>query len=159
MLGKKRSKVRTTGTIHTLISHGTAVEGKLQCPYNLRIDGQFSGEIECQGTVIIGELGEVQSNITALQVIVAGKVLGEITCHGKLLITASGVVLGNCEAEYLVIHEGAILNGVSSVLRQEESGKGNTRTNTNAKESEKQAHRKGKRDEKQSDKLNEKQAG
>lgn len=155
MFGKKRSNVRANGTIHTLISHGTAVEGKLQCPSNLRVDGQFSGEIESKGTVIIGELGEVQSNITAVQVIVAGKVLGGITCHGKLIITATGVVLGNCEAEYLIIHEGGILNGVSSVLRQEEPSKSSQQTKSSSKELDRNEHRKGKREEKQ----NEKQAG
>lgn len=156
MFGKKQSnRVRTIGTIHTLISHGTEIEGKLQCPSNLRIDGQFSGEIDCRGTIIIGELGEVQSNISAAQVIIAGKVLGEIKCHGKLIITATGTIIGNCEAEYLVIHEGGILNGSCSVLHKEESSQSSKRTKQKDKVHEKNDNRKGKREEKQS----EKQAG
>ncbi|TVX91811.1 bactofilin family protein [Paenibacillus agilis] len=99
----------------TIISYGTAIEGQLNCPSNLRIDGQFKGTITCQGTVIIGNNGETHANIEAKQIIVAGTIYGELTAEGKLTITSTGHVAGNCVSQSLVIEEGGTLNGISKM--------------------------------------------
>ncbi|WP_029192313.1 bactofilin family protein [Paenibacillus harenae] len=95
----------------TLIGQGTLGEGKMVCESNLRIEGEFRGEIECNGDVIIGEIGIVRSNITARDITVAGKVFGDIVTKGRLVITASGHLTGNITAATLIVQDGGKING------------------------------------------------
>lgn len=108
---------RSAETTDTLIGQGTVAEGKLECEANLRIEGQFQGEIHCQGQIIIGETGIATSTISGADVIVAGKVVGDIKTKGRLTITGSGRVDGNVDVSKLIIAEGGLLNG-SSVMER-----------------------------------------
>ncbi|MGZ9583852.1 bactofilin family protein [Paenibacillus marinisediminis] len=152
---KKVKSVRASGTIDTLISHGTEIEGTIHSPANLRIDGVFKGEIITQGVIVIGEKGEAHSNMTAEQIIVAGKAVGDLKSRGRLTITSSGVVCGNCECEYLIVDEGGILNGSSIIERKEDLVPIQSPKPGKTKRNDKAEERKGKREEK----ANEKQAG
>lgn len=108
----KRKKFSAAGT-STLISQGSQMEGKLNCDADLRIDGKFNGSIESQGNVTIGESAIARSNITAKEVIIAGKVFGDISAEGKLTITPTGQMHGDVIASSLIIMEGGVLNGAS----------------------------------------------
>lgn len=95
----------------SLIGHGGSLEGKVQCDTNLRIEGHFSGEIQCSGTVTIGEQGTAHSTIKAQEVIIAGKVFGDVTADRRLIMTDTGQLHGSILAGSLSISEGSILNG------------------------------------------------
>jgi len=103
--------------VDTLIGHGTALEGKLECEAGIRIEGEFRGEIACKGDVIVGESGIARSTIEARDVTVAGKVYGEVKTSGRLTVTASGEIHGNIDAGTLVIQDGAVLNGLCLMER------------------------------------------
>ncbi|HET6581847.1 MAG TPA: polymer-forming cytoskeletal protein, partial [Nannocystaceae bacterium] len=45
----------TTPEITTILGKGSAFDGKLTFEGAVRIDGEFSGEIRTQGTLIVGE--------------------------------------------------------------------------------------------------------
>lgn len=107
----------------TLIGQGTLTEGKMVCDASLRIEGEYRGDIECKGNVIIGECGVARSNITAVDVTVAGKVFGDIMTKGRLIITSSGQLNGNLYANTLIIQDGGIING-SCQMDQPKDGKG-----------------------------------
>ena len=113
MKKKSRKNKHTHSAASTLISEGSLVEGSLHCENDLRIDGGFYGTIESQGNVIIGERAVTRSNISAREVVIAGKVYGDITAAGKLIITPTGQMHGDVTASSLVIMEGGILNGAS----------------------------------------------
>ncbi|MGM1048618.1 MAG: bactofilin family protein [Bacillota bacterium] len=112
MKKSKRKKFSSAGT-STLISQGSHVEGALNCDADLRIDGKFNGTIESQGNVTIGESAVARSNISAKEVIIAGKVYGDIAAEGKLTITPTGQMHGDVIASSLIIMEGGVLNGAS----------------------------------------------
>ncbi|RJX39438.1 polymer-forming cytoskeletal protein [Paenibacillus pinisoli] len=95
----------------TLIGQGTLAEGKIVSEANLRIEGEYRGDIECKGDVIIGECGVARSNIIAQDVTLAGKLFGDIETKGRLIITASGQLVGNVTAHSLIIQDGGMLNG------------------------------------------------
>ncbi|GAB6926994.1 polymer-forming cytoskeletal protein [Paenibacillus sp. JCM 10914] len=109
---KKKNK-RTSHRIDTLIGPGSEMEGVLQCEDNIRIDGHFSGTIESQGCVTIGERAVARSNIMGREVIVAGQVYGDITAEARLTITPTGQMNGDVYATSLIIMEGGLLNGSS----------------------------------------------
>ncbi|MDQ6421161.1 polymer-forming cytoskeletal protein [Paenibacillus sp. LHD-117] len=95
----------------TLIGQGTVIEGKLMSEANLRIEGEYRGDIECKGDIIIGECGIVRSNIEARDITLAGKLFGDVVTKGRLIITGSGQLTGNITAHSLIIQEGGLING------------------------------------------------
>lgn len=104
-------ETKRLAAMDTLIGQGTIAEGKLICEASLRIEGEYRGDIECKGDVIIGECGIARSNITARDITLAGKLYGDIVVKEQLVITSSGQLIGNITAPSLVIHSGGKLNG------------------------------------------------
>lgn len=110
---KSKKNKRSSRGASTLISQGSHVEGALHCEADLRIDGDFNGTIESQGNVTIGESAVTRSNISAKEIVIAGKVYGDISAEGKLTITPTGQMYGDVTASSLIIMEGGVLNGAS----------------------------------------------
>ena len=102
---------KRVGTTDTLIGQGTIFEGKLISEANLRIEGEYRGDIQCKSDIIIGECGVVRSNIEARDITLAGKLYGDIVTKGRLMITGTGQLHGSVAAHALIIQEGGILNG------------------------------------------------
>ncbi|KOR82499.1 bactofilin family protein [Paenibacillus solani] len=115
---KKNKHKRASQRTDTLIGPGSEMEGVLQCEDNLRIDGRFNGSIESQGCVTIGEEAIARSNISAREVIVAGKVYGDVTAESRLTITPTGQMYGDVYAASLIVMEGGLLNGASRMEEQ-----------------------------------------
>ena len=67
----------------TLIGKNTVIQGNLMLLESIRIDGKVVGNVESAKdelvTVVVGESGELQGNIMAHRVVIAGKV-GEYSC-------------------------------------------------------------------------------
>lgn len=119
VLGKaKNAQIRTT---ETLIGEGTLCDGKLQADYNIRLEGKFTGEINCKADVTVGEQAVLHANIQGANVVIAGHVKGDITAKDKLVITHSGKLEGNIQANGLVIHEGGLFQGISFMPDREEN--------------------------------------
>lgn len=118
---KKNKKKRASERTDTLIGPGSEVEGVLQCEDDLRIDGRFNGSIKTQGCVTIGEAAIARSNISAREVIVAGKVYGDVTAENKLTITTTGQMYGDVHAASLIVMEGGLLHGASRMDQQTSS--------------------------------------
>lgn len=97
--------------IDTLIGPGTIMDGKLISQSNLRIEGQFIGDIECAGDVTVGENSVLESNISARNVINAGTINGSIRTKEVLRITETGKVFGQISVNALCIVEGGMLHG------------------------------------------------
>lgn len=116
MLSRSKSSKNTLVPTDSLIGRGTEVEGALSCDANVRIEGTFNGVIESRACVTVGEHAVARSDISAREVIVAGKVYGDIQAEGKLTITSTGQMFGDVlAASSLVIAEGGILNGSSKM--------------------------------------------
>ncbi|WP_150265418.1 bactofilin family protein [Paenibacillus tepidiphilus] len=112
---KKNTPVKATDS---LIGHGGTLEGKVLCDTNLRIEGSFSGEIDCQGTVTVGEQGTVRSSIKAREIIIAGQVFGDVTADRTLTMMETGQLHGNIVAGALSISAGSVLNGSVAMAKQ-----------------------------------------
>jgi len=110
-------------TAETVLAQHTTFEGKLKSEGSLRFDGELEGELIVNGDVVVGEHGNVRGNIQATNVIVAGKVFGNVDTKGRLEILASGRVHGDICVGSLIIDEGGVLEGKSTVVSGEaESG-------------------------------------
>lgn len=112
MFQRKSAKLPLHET-DTLVGPETVLEGVLKSKAAVRIEGHFSGSIECEGDVTIGETGVVRSSVTARNVTVAGRLEGDVAARGKLVVTSKGRLLGDVSCETLVVEEGGVFQGRS----------------------------------------------
>ena len=107
MFGKKKGE----GSLETIIGPETIFQGTIRTRGSVRIDGKLEGGILEAHTVIIGEDGEVQGDVTAKDVTVGGKVTGNITTEHFLEVKPKSQVFGDIHTALLSIGEGAVFEG------------------------------------------------
>ena len=107
--------MKTKDEINAFLGVNTEFEGKLTFTGAVRVDGRFKGEIITKGTLIVGELAVIESDIHASHIIVNGEIRGNIMAEKRLEIHASGRVSGNIQTPVLVIDEGVVFNGNCSM--------------------------------------------
>lgn len=97
--------------VTTILGKGSSFDGKLTFEGTVRIDGNFKGEIDTRGTLVIGKTAEVNAQVRAGNVVIEGQVHGEITAGESLEIHSSARVYGNLKTPSLMIEKGAIFEG------------------------------------------------
>jgi cytoskeletal protein CcmA (bactofilin family) len=90
---------------------GSRITGQLNFQGPARIDGAVDGEIQCQGTLTIGESAEVRARISGQVVVIRGKVEGNVTAKEKVEIATPGRLIGNIDSPRLIITEGVVFDG------------------------------------------------
>jgi len=122
MFGDKSLKL-VDSSPNTLLDQGAQFEGKLTFDGTVQINGKFIGEIFSDGTLIIGESGEVQGKIDINTVIIHGKVLGAIQAKGRIEMYPPAWVQGDIISPALIVQEGAIFQGNCSMGKKVEKEK------------------------------------
>ena len=93
------------------ISYGCRYVGNVEGDSNVRIDGELIGDITIKGNLKIGEKGKVLGKIIATSVEIFGILEGDTQCDEILVIRKSSNVKGNIVSNYLVIENGAAIEG------------------------------------------------
>lgn len=101
----------------TIIGSGADFNGTLNSPGIIRIDGSFEGELNVDGSVIVGESGKIKGNIKTSKITIAGTVDGNIHCSGTLELMSSGKLYGDMEVKGVNIEDGAIFDGKCTMIR------------------------------------------
>jgi len=99
---------------------GTKVNGKLHFDGQATIDGEVEGEIVAQANITIGQQATVKGKVSAVSVLVQGKVIADVQAEKKLEIQPPGSVIGDVSVSSLVIGDGAILEGHISMKKEKE---------------------------------------
>ena len=84
----------------TVIDANTVVDGTLSTSQDLRIEGRVTGSVLCDGVIHVAEGAEVDANVEAAGIVVAGSLSGTIVCHGRLEIRTTGSVRGGCDHKH-----------------------------------------------------------
>lgn len=105
--------------VETLLGRGTEFRGNLVSRGVVRLDGKFEGEINHGGSLYIGETAQVTANIKCKHLTVAGQLRGNVDCEGKLEILSSGQLYGDIKMAQIVIADGAIFQGASTMREPE----------------------------------------
>ena len=74
----------------TVVGERDRLEGTLRSAQGVLVLGAFTGTIESESWVRLGESSTVTADITAQEVIVAGRCSGRIVATGRLEIAATG---------------------------------------------------------------------
>ena len=106
--------------ITAFLGRDTEFEGNLSFKGMVRIDGRFRGEINTEGTLIVGETAVIDSDIHASNVIISGEIRGHIVAGEKIEILSPGKVFGDLEAPSVTINTGVIFEGNCQTQKQDE---------------------------------------
>lgn len=90
---------------------GSRVTGQLTFQGSARIEGNVDGEIQCHGTLTIGERAEVRAKISGDVVVIRGKVEGNVVAKEKVELVAPARLFGDIDTPRLVITEGVVFDG------------------------------------------------
>ena len=94
----------------TIISDSSNFKGNIETEGTLIVHGSVTGTIKCGSLEILQE-GDVDANVEAENVSVAGKFQGEMICNGRLNILSTGKVMGEIVYGRLSIESGGKLAG------------------------------------------------
>ena len=103
------------------IEHGVEMSGRLATTRSLRVEGEFRGEIECGGAVVVTESGAVEAPIRARTVEIFGAVVGDVSAGREIVIHPTGRLHGDVDAPSFVVMRGAFFNGRTRMYRPERS--------------------------------------
>lgn len=97
---------------YNMLGEGTLVKGDLQTEGNLRIDGQFEGNICVKGKLVVGKAGTVTGvvNCTAAEIEGCMKI-EKMKVDGLLSVKSTANIEGVIEVDRLYIEQGAVFNG------------------------------------------------
>ncbi len=95
----------------TVVGERDRLEGTLRSSQGVLVLGAFTGAIESESWVRLGERSMVTADITAQEVVVAGRCSGRIVASGRVELAATGTITGDIQTPRLQLHEGGVIDG------------------------------------------------
>ena len=100
----------------TVISKGMRIESNLLSGSGIvRIEGEYYGEVFIDGELVLEKSGYINGNVNVKIAYISGCVEGNIKCADLLHITSTGKITGNIECEAVLMDEGALFIGYSTM--------------------------------------------
>ena len=109
---KKLVEATSEKSIGTIIGEGVVIENAtISGSGTIRIDGRFSGTIDLDGHIILGETAIVSGDINADSALFAGKYDGRLIVRNTVHLASNAHVVAHIETDKFIIDEKAIFNG------------------------------------------------
>lgn len=102
----------------TVLGANCTLEGVLRSRANVRLDGTFSGTLEIEGNVLVGETAKITADINAKNISIAGAVRGNVSGK-KVQLLRTGRIWGDIRAAALTTEEGAFIDGKITMVGHE----------------------------------------
>jgi cytoskeletal protein CcmA (bactofilin family) len=99
----------------TVLAREDSLSGRLEVKGSGQVLGTFSGQIDCDGDLLIGPEAVVEADINSVTVTVAGLVRGNIIATNRLKIMSTGRLEGDARVGALVVQEGGVHRGAIRV--------------------------------------------
>jgi cytoskeletal protein CcmA (bactofilin family) len=90
---------------------GAIINGPVQSPGDIHIDGLVIGDVQCD-TLVVGKNGEVKGNVTSQIATIRGKVSGDVRAR-MIQLATTGSIDGDLTHAILIIEEGGQFEGRS----------------------------------------------
>jgi cytoskeletal protein CcmA (bactofilin family) len=114
----------------SLLSKNVRIEGEIQGPENLHVEGYIKGAIVLSGDIFIGNTGIVEADVEAKNIVIQGEVTGNVKAHQQLEIHPTGKLIGDCSAASIDIKEGAVFEGRSNMIKSPGASAGHSPAQT-----------------------------
>lgn len=102
----------------TVLGANSVMEGTLRSHANVRLDGTFTGTLEIEGNILVGETAKINADIDARNVSIAGAVRGNVSGK-KVQLLRTGRIWGDIRATALTTEEGAFIDGKITMVGHE----------------------------------------
>jgi cytoskeletal protein CcmA (bactofilin family) len=86
-------------------------DGRYRSERGVRIQGNARGSIESRQYIYVEAGAQVEADLSAEEITIAGDFTGKIACRGRLEVTSSGKIQGHVETALLVVQEGGAIDG------------------------------------------------
>lgn len=104
--------------IDTIIGINVVLKGNIKNKGSIQINGTVEGEVRSEENVMIGETAHVKGPVSAKTVEVSGTVSGLVEATEKLEVNPMGKIVGDINAKTLVIKQGAVFVGKSTMIQE-----------------------------------------
>jgi cytoskeletal protein CcmA (bactofilin family) len=105
-------KEKNTDRISTFIGSDASIDGAIEFKGTIRVDGRVKGTISSNGgTVVVGEKGIVNAEISVNVAVVMGEVNGSIDAKERIEVYPPGHLGGDIQSPIVSIEPGGIFNG------------------------------------------------
>ena len=94
-----------------MIASNLFIEGKIQGSGDVRIAGQFKGDVDVQGDLTIEVGARLTGGVRAAKVVIAGELDGNVISASRVELLATGVVNGDIKAGSLTVAAGSRMRG------------------------------------------------
>ncbi len=108
---------KNTEKLESFVGMNSLFKGDIKSKGTLRIDGAVEGNVEADW-LILGEKAHMKGNVSARGIIVGGRIEGTLSAKEILEIKSKGQVVGDINAAKLMVSEGGILEGRSSMGKE-----------------------------------------
>src|SRR5213075_2614458 len=104
----------TTGNASkNVLTSDVEIKGNLKFSGELTFEGKLEGEVNSDGTLLLGDSATITGNINV--VVIRGKVNGNVNAKEKLELKSKAEVFGDIRASKLAIEEGVTFVGKTEV--------------------------------------------
>lgn len=104
-------KSTNSGIMYNVLATGSKIKGEFTSESDFRIDGNFEGNITCNGKIVIGQTGVFKGNLTCSNAEIMGVVEGTIRVSDTLSLKSTSKIEGEIQTKILVIEPNAIFCG------------------------------------------------
>lgn len=119
MFAKRTKPGQDFGEIRAFLGEGTSFIGSLQFDGAVRLDGRFEGDVSGNDLLIIGPAASVRAEIQVGSLVVGGRLEGNVVARKRVELLGTARVTGTIKTPSLVVSDGAILNGMCEMRREE----------------------------------------
>ena len=97
--------------INAFLGVGTTYRGRLDFTGSVRIDGRFEGEVESEGTLVVGREAVITGQVKVGQLVLGGTMTGDVVAGMRVTLHKTAKFQGTMTTPALSVEEGAVLDG------------------------------------------------
>jgi cytoskeletal protein CcmA (bactofilin family) len=95
----------------SVLGLGVTIEGKIEGSCDVRIAGNFKGEIQIKGNLHIQKGAHLTAKINAETITIEGELEGTVVASGQVTLAESGQVIGDLKAKTFAVAAGSRMRG------------------------------------------------
>ena len=106
----------------SLIANGLTIEGRIEGTGDLRIAGNFQGDVNVRGNLTIEAGAKLTGAVRANAVVIAGELQGNVDEAKRVELLETGVLDGNLKADSITVSAGSRMRGQMDFGWEKQSG-------------------------------------
>jgi cytoskeletal protein CcmA (bactofilin family) len=105
-----KSKGKNSG-LENFIPEGTEINGSLNAPSNLRIEGKLEGKVVLAGKLTLGSSGKIIGDVECKNAKIDGLIEGNLLAADLLQMSSGSKIIGNTVSAKIILGENCQISG------------------------------------------------